>query len=323
MPYPEFKARYNILAAKLVAKAKNDKGAAGAVMAVVKLDKEKFRLGHTKVFFRAGVGGWMEEQREDKIGSVLAWLQSGARGKASRMQFKKLEQRKLSLYACQRALRGMLIARTWKWMQLWLTIKPTLKCTQFSKYKKEYEDKITLAEANIDEAVRQCDAVVAKHEALVKEKNELQYALSQGDSAVQDIINKTNRAEEARNEVQKTVDETNKRIKAEEDLIAELGLSGGKVIAEANRLKDEIKTLENESEMAEEDKAMKDNTIHTLREEISHQEQLIAKLQKEKKGAGECRQKTEEEIQAMEDRSNHLCKVKGKLEQGLDECESI
>ena len=33
----------------------------------------------------------MEEQREDKIGSVLAWLQAGARGKASRMQFKKLQ----------------------------------------------------------------------------------------------------------------------------------------------------------------------------------------------------------------------------------------
>ena len=49
MLYPEFKSRYNILAAKLVAKAKNDKAAAGAVMDVVKLDKEKFRLGHTKV----------------------------------------------------------------------------------------------------------------------------------------------------------------------------------------------------------------------------------------------------------------------------------
>ena len=92
-------------------------------------------------------------------------------------------------------------------------------------------------------------------------------------------------------------------------------------MAEATRLRDEIKTLENESEMAEEEKAMKDNTISTLREEIRHQEQLIVKLQKEKKGAGESRQKTEEEIQAMEDRSNHLNKVKGKLEQGLDECE--
>merc|ERR1711933_187270 len=42
---------------------------------------------------------------------------------------------------------------------------------------------------------------------------------------------------------------------------------------------------------------------------------------KEKKGAGEGRQKNEEDIQAMEDRCNHLSKVKGKLEQSLDECE--
>merc|ERR1712073_189683 len=96
MLYPEFKARYNIVAAAAVAKAKNDKAAAGAVMDAVKLDKEKFRLGHTKVFFRAGILGWMEEAREDKIGSVLSWLQSGARGKASRMQFKKLQDQKLA-----------------------------------------------------------------------------------------------------------------------------------------------------------------------------------------------------------------------------------
>merc|ERR1712073_206307 len=69
MLYPEFKARYNILAAAAVAKAKNDKAAAGAVLdGAVKLDKEKFRLGHTKVFFRAGILGYMEEVREDKIG---------------------------------------------------------------------------------------------------------------------------------------------------------------------------------------------------------------------------------------------------------------
>merc|ERR1712033_125429 len=42
MMYPEFKLRYNILAAKAVAKAKSDKAAAGAVMNVIALDKEKF-----------------------------------------------------------------------------------------------------------------------------------------------------------------------------------------------------------------------------------------------------------------------------------------
>ena len=55
MLYPEFKQRYNILGAALVAKAKNDKAAAGAVLELIKLPVEKFRLGHTKVFFRAGI----------------------------------------------------------------------------------------------------------------------------------------------------------------------------------------------------------------------------------------------------------------------------
>ena len=183
--YPEFKARYNILGATAVAKAKNDKAAGQAVMDIVKLEKDKFRLGHTKVFFRAGIGGWMEEQRENKIGSVLAWLQASARGKASRMQFKKLQDQKLALYAVQRSIRAYMLSKTWLWLQLWLSIKPHLKCTQFSKYKKEYEEKIAVAEANIDKAIADCSDVTAIHTKLSAEKNELVIALQSGGSAVQ------------------------------------------------------------------------------------------------------------------------------------------
>merc|ERR1712001_571390 len=321
MLYPEFKGRYNIIAAKAVAKAKNDKAAAGCVMDVVKLDKEKFRLGHTKVFFRAGILGYMEEVREDKIGSVLAWLQAGARGKSSRMQFKKLQDQKLALYCCQRSIKMLMISKTWKWLQIWLAIKPNLKCTQFGKYKKEYEDKIALAEANIDKAIAECDAVVNVHDRLVAEKNELNMALTSGGSMVQDIIDKTNRMESAKNDVAKQLDDVNKRVKGEEDLINNINQAGIKVTSDANRFREEIKNLESDCEKAEDDKNTKDNQIRTLREEIAHQEELIGKLQKEKKGAGEGRQKTEEDIQAMEDKCNHLSKVKGKLEQSLDECE--
>merc|ERR1719334_2466174 len=214
-----------------------------------------------------------------------------------------------------------MIAKTWKWMQLWLAIKPNLKCTQFGKYKKEYEDKIALAEAHIDKAIAECDAVVAKHEALSAEKAELQLALSSGGSAVQDIIDKTNRLEAAKDDLEKQLDDTLKRVKAEEDLINGINQAGTKVTADANRLRDQIKELENACEKCEEDKCTKDNQIHTLKEEIAHQEELISKLQKEKKAGGEGRQKTEEDIQAMEDKCNHLSKVKGKLEQSLDECE--
>merc|ERR1711994_567229 len=319
--YPEFKARYNILAAAAVAKAKKDKDAAGAVMAVIKLDPEKFRLGHTKVFFRAGILGFMEETREDRIGSVLSWLQAQARGKASRLLFKKLQDQKLSLYCLQRTIRNFHIGRTWLWWQLWLAIKPNLKCSKFAQYKAEYEEKISIAEANIDKAIADCNKVKAVYERLSNEKNELVLALQSGGSAVQDIIDKTNRIEAMKNDLQKQLDETNARIRGEEDAIANLESGAGKVRAEADKLKGEIKTLESQMEACEEDKMTKDNQIRTLKEEIAHQEELISKLQKEKRGVGESRQKTEEDIQSMEDKCNHLNKVKAKLEQALDECE--
>merc|ERR1711881_307075 len=319
--YPDFKARYNILAAGAVAKAKNDKGAAGAVMDAIKLEKEKFRLGHTKVFFRAGILGFMEETREDKIGSVLAMLQAQARGKASRLVFKKMQDQKLALYCLQRTWGNYHIGRTWLWWQLWLAIKPNLKCTKFAQYKAEYEEKIAIAEANIDKAIAECNKVKAVYDRVSNEKNELVLALQSGGSAVQDIIDKTNRIEAMKNDLQKQLDEVNARIRGEEDQIASLDAQSGKVKADADKLKGEIKSLESQLEACEEDKMTKDNQIRTLKEEIAHQEEMVAKLTKEKRSVGESRQKTEEDIQAMEDKCNHLNKVKGKLEQALDETE--
>merc|ERR1712186_132182 len=319
--YPEFKARYNILAAAAVAKAKKDKDAAGAVMKTIGLDPEKFRLGHTKVFFRAGILGFMEEVREDRIGSVLSWLQAQARGKASRLLFKKLQDQKLSLYCLQRTIRNYHIGRTWLWWQLWLAIKPNLKCSKFAQYKAEYEEKIAIAEANIDKAVSDCNKVIAVHDTLVASKNEYVLALQSGGSAVQDIIDKTNRVVAAKDDVQKQLNETNARIKGEEDQKASINSQASKVKGDADKLRGQIKTLESQMEAVEEDKMTKDSQIRTLKEEISHQEELISKLTKDKRSIGDSRQKTEEDIQGMEDKSNHLNKVKAKLEQSLDECE--
>merc|ERR1712241_55533 len=319
--YPEFKERYNILAAAAVAKAKKDKDAAGAVMKTIALDPEKFRLGHTKVFFRAGILGFMEEVREDRIGSVLSWLQAQARGKASRLIFKKLQDQKLALYCLQRTIRNYYIGKTWLWWQLWLAIKPNLKCTKFAQYKAEYEEKIAIAEANIGRAVAECNKTKAVYERLNNEKNELVLALQSGGSAVQDIIDKTNRIEAMKNDVEKQLRETQGRIVAEEEQKAQISQQCDKVKADAGRLKGEVKELEGKLEATEEDKATKDSQIRTLKEEIAHQEELIAKLHKEKRSITDGKQKTEEDIQSMEDKCNHLNKVKGKLEQALDEVE--
>jgi len=51
---------------------------------------------------------------------------------------------------------------------------------------------------------------------------------------------------------------------------------------------------------AEQDKATKDHQIRNLNDEIAHQDELINKLNKEKKMQGESNQKTGEELQAAE-----------------------
>ena len=58
-----------------------------------------------------------------------------------------------------------------------------------------------------------------------------------------------------------------------------------------------------------------------MNDEIAHQDELINKLNKEKKHMQEVNQKTAEDLQASEDKVNHLNKVKAKLEQTLDELE--
>jgi len=321
MLYPEFKARYNILAAKLVAKAKNDKSAAGAVMDVIQLDKEKFRLGHTKVFFRAGILGWMEEVREDKIGNVLSWLQAGARGKASRMQFKRLQDQKLALYCCQRTIRNYYIGKTWLWWQIWQAIKPNLKCTQFGKYKAEYEEKIAVAEANIGKALEDRSKVQAVYDGLAGQKNELELALKSGGSAVQEIIDKTTRIEAMANDVKKELDGILARIKGEKEQCNALEAQRMKIDSTVAALEGDLHNLEGALNSSEQDRADKDDQIRTLKEEIAHQSEMITKLGKDKRSVGESRQKTEEDIQTAEDKCNHLSRVKGKLEQALDEAE--
>ena len=71
----------------------------------------------------------------------------------------------------------------------------------------------------------------------------------------------------------------------------------------------------------EDDKSTKDNQIRSLQEELVAQEELVSKLNKEKRQWADGRQKNEEELQAAEDRANHLNRVKAKLEQNLDELE--
>merc|ERR1712018_748489 len=153
---------------------------------------------------------------------------------------------------------GYRIGKTWLWWQLWLAIKPNLKCTKFAQYKAEYEEKIAIAEAHIGKALEDREKVTAVHNTLLAQKNELVLALQSGGSAVQEIIDKTVRVEAMAADVQKQVDEVN---------------------AQKGQLGEEIKTLEGRLGAAESDRADKDDQIRTCKEEIEHQNDMISKLE--------------------------------------------
>lgn len=118
-----------------------------------------------------------------------------------------------------------------------------------------------------------------------------------------------------------TWQDLSERLQAEEDNRNNLFQGKKKLEQEVAGLKKDVEDLELQVQKAEQDKQTKDHQMRNLNDEIAHQDELINKLNKEKKNQGEVNQKTAEELQAAEDKVNHLTKVKNKLEQTLDELE--
>ncbi|XP_059088113.1 myosin heavy chain, muscle-like isoform X2 [Tigriopus californicus] len=321
MVYSDFKARYNILAAEVVARAKNDKMAAKGLFDIVGLESEKYRLGHTKVFFRAGVLGMMEEIREEKISKILSWLQATARGKLARIAYKKLQEQKLALYCVQRTIRNFMVGKTWLWWQLWLLIKPHLRSSKFAEIKATLEEKRQEAEKKIEGAKVNRQKANVLNQRLMAEKDELEEQLAKGDEAVRELEDKAKKMENEKKEVERQAMQIARQLAEEEEACQTIANATKKLDSEVKKFREEVQNMEEKLSQAEEDKVTKDSQIGALQEELQHQEELVAKLQKEKRSFGDSRQKVEEDLQAAEDKANHLNRLKVKLEQNLDEME--
>lgn len=83
----------------------------------------------------------------------------------------------------------------------------------------------------------------------------------------------------------------------EEDARNQLFQQKKKLEQENSGLKKDVEDLELSIQKSEQDKASKDHQIRNLNDEIAHQDELINKLNKEKKLGGETAQKTAEELQ--------------------------
>jgi len=322
MIYPDFKYRYNILNPNITKKFADDlKKAAEELLIDVKLDVQLYRMGHTKVFFKAGTLGQLEEMRDDKLAQIITWIQSYIRGYATRKEYKKLQDQRVALQVVQRNLRKYVQNRTWPWFRLWQKVKPLLNVVRVEDVIADLEAKAAKAQEAFEAEEKKRKELEAALSKANLEKADLMGRLSGETNVVQDMKDKQAKLLAQKGDVEAQLSDTQERLQQEEDARNQLFQNKKKLEQEIAGLKKDIEDLELGLQKSEQDKATKDHQIRNLNEEIAHQDELINKLNKEKKHMQEVNQKTAEDLQATEDKVNHLNKVKAKLEQTLDELE--
>ncbi|KAL0119499.1 hypothetical protein PUN28_007766 [Cardiocondyla obscurior] len=321
MVYPDFKLRYKILCANAVQEPCDPQKATQIILDAINLESDQYRMGHTKVFFRAGVLGQMEELRDERLGKIVSWMQAYIRGYISRKDYKKLQEQRLALVVVQRNLRKYLQLRTWPWWKLWQKIKPLLNVTRIEDEMAALEEKARKAQEAFEREEKMRKELEDLNAKLLSEKTNLLRQLEGEKGSLSEYQEKSLKLAAQKADLESQLQDLTDRFKEEEDSRNNLFQNKKKLEQEVAGLKKDIEDLELNLQKSEQDKATKDHQIRNLNDEIAHQDELINKLNKEKKNQGEVNQKTSEELQAAEDKVNHLNKVKLKLEQTLDELE--
>ncbi|XP_043470836.1 myosin heavy chain, muscle isoform X32 [Leptopilina heterotoma] len=321
MNYPDFKLRYKILCANKVKDNMDPQKAAEIILEAANVPTEQYRMGRSKVFFRAGVLGQMEEFRDERLSKILSWMQAFMRGYLARKDYKKLQEQRLALQVVQRNLRRYLQLRTWPWWKLWMKVRPLLNATRIEDELAELQEKAKKFEESWIREEKMRKELEELNTKLLDEKTTLLRQLDGDKGSLAEYQEKALKLGAQKADLESQLADITDRFTQEEEARNNLFQGKKKLEQEVSGLKKDIEDLELTIQKSEQDKATKDHQIRNLNEEIAHQDELINKLNKEKKNQGEVNQKTAEELQAAEDKVNHLTKVKVKLEQTLDELE--
>merc|ERR1719361_2537164 len=313
--------RYMILGASHLANASDDKAGVASLMSSINFEAEKYRCGHTMVFFRAGALAALEEARDGIVLKLIRWMQGEVFGRVKRAAFQKKSDQRELMKVIQRNFRKYMTLRTWGWFIIIQKTKPLIgqvnledelrmleerAISKFGAYEEQLKTKARLAEDNI--------IIQEETKALIKQLESEQGNLSQY----------TDQQEKA----------TKLKIKFEADLVAAgaklVQMEEERVQATADKkvlegengiIKKDMEDIELAIQKLEQEKTNRDHTIRHLNDEIANQDEVINKLNKEKKHMAEVSAKATEDLQSTQDKVDHLSNIKSKLESTLDELE--
>jgi len=142
LPFSEFRQRYEVLCRNMPKGYLEGQTAASLMLDKLGLDKSLFRVGLTKVFFRAGVLAELEEQRDALIREIMSRFQSIARGFTQRRIAHKRLYRAEATRIIQRNFQIYLDLCENPWWRLLVKMKPLLGATRTSGEVKKRDEMI-------------------------------------------------------------------------------------------------------------------------------------------------------------------------------------
>merc|ERR1712080_210033 len=310
MLFQDFRQRYQILAASSIPPGFIDgKVAAEKLIEALQLDESEFRIGLTKVFFRSGIVGELEEMRDERLSKIISQFQAYCKGHLSRIEYKRMCDQRLGLAVIQRNVRKFLYLRNWPWWKLYIKVQPLLSIARAEDEMKEKEEELKKAMEN-----------AVANEAKRKELEEqLTDTISQKEKLFADLQSETDRLIDAEEKLMQTqnlkdkleasLNEALEKLDGEEHSVRVFQEKFGKSEAAIEELSAKCDEQSENISRLETEKASRDKQIDTLNEDISKLDESMAKLGKEKKGVEDNLQERTEQLQACEDKLNAMNKA--------------
>ncbi|KAG8625303.1 hypothetical protein KVT40_007054 [Elsinoe batatas] len=177
LPFAEFRARYEVLCPNMPRGYIEGQAAAKLILEKLKLDPSWFRVGLTKVFFRAGVLAELEEQRDALIQEVIARFQSVAQGYIQRKIAHKRLYRAEATRIIQRNFQAYAKMQANPWWTLFNRMRPLLGATRQATEVKKREEEIKKLQIQMQEEEAQRQRVEDERRRTENEMQRIQLTL--------------------------------------------------------------------------------------------------------------------------------------------------
>ncbi|KAL9005940.1 MAG: hypothetical protein Q9188_001305 [Gyalolechia gomerana] len=149
LPFSEFRQRYEVLCRSMPKGFLEGQSAAQIILEKLDLDRALYRVGLTKVFFRAGVLAELEERRDALIRNIVARFQSISRGFTQRRIAQKRLYRAEATRIIQHNLKAYATLQGNSWWRLFVRVKPLLGATRTAGEVKKRDEVIQQLESKL------------------------------------------------------------------------------------------------------------------------------------------------------------------------------